>query len=78
MEVLEWETGCYGNRHLSGTSEPKLRRAVIEEKRRDWEFRLKNYRSLDRTRGYAHWNGCPFDPALRSDCSFQMRLTIGT
>lgn len=40
-EGVEWETGVYGNRYLSQASETKLRRALIEERRRDWEFRLK-------------------------------------
>jgi hypothetical protein len=40
-EGLEWETGNYANRYLTRASETKLRRAVIEERRKDWEFRLK-------------------------------------
>jgi len=40
-EGAEWETGNYGNRYLTRTSETTLRRTVIEERRRDWEFRLK-------------------------------------
>lgn len=40
-EGVEWETGCYGNRYLTRASETKLRRTLIEDGRRDWEFRLK-------------------------------------
>jgi hypothetical protein len=38
---LQWETGNYGNRYLTRESQTNLRRAVIEESRKDWEFKLK-------------------------------------
>ena len=40
-EGLEWQIGNYGERYLTHTSETKLRRAVIDDVRKDWEFRLK-------------------------------------
>src|SRR5438552_15626272 len=41
LENLKWEDDQFGNRYLNWDSEIKLGRAVQEETRRLWEFRLK-------------------------------------
>jgi hypothetical protein len=38
---LEWESDQYANHWLSDGAQSKLNRLVVEEKRKNWEFRLK-------------------------------------
>jgi arginyl-tRNA synthetase len=38
---LEWETDSYANRYLLNATQAKLRRAIVDERRKIWEFRLK-------------------------------------
>jgi len=41
LEGLEWETGRYEHHYLTHASQAKLWRAIVEESRKTWEFRLK-------------------------------------
>jgi hypothetical protein len=41
LDGLKWDTDQYANRFLDNPSEAKLYRAIREEKRRAWDFRIK-------------------------------------
>ncbi len=41
VDGLEWQIDSYANRYLDSASQSKLHRAIIEERRKIWGFRLK-------------------------------------
>lgn len=41
LDGLKWDTDQYANRFLDNPSEAKLYRAIREEQRRTWDFRIK-------------------------------------
>jgi hypothetical protein len=41
LDGLKWDTDQYANRFLDNPSEGKLYRAIREEQRRTWDFRIK-------------------------------------
>jgi hypothetical protein len=41
IDSLEWKRGNYGNHYLDSKTQAQLYRAIREEKRKSWEFRMK-------------------------------------
>jgi len=41
VDGVKWVTGNYANRYLDSASEEQLFRAIREEERKNWEFRIK-------------------------------------
>lgn len=41
LEGLKWDTDQYANHYLDSTSQVQLHRAIREESRKVWEFRIK-------------------------------------
>jgi hypothetical protein len=41
VDDLKWEKDQYGNYYLDRASQSKLYRAIVEERRRNWDFRIK-------------------------------------
>jgi len=41
LEDVRWKSDCYANFFLDGATRAKLHRAIIEERRKVWDFRLR-------------------------------------